>query len=102
MKGNIIDLSGHLLAEGLISQDNFSDLSYQYVGEPIRAATLVQLVQMKVFEDHQNYNKFTAILERDSEYYRSILKTLKEKYSQLQGKMIKFLHTINLIAKYFM
>ena len=78
VKGDLTGLSGHLFAEGLISDDNCSELRNRNVEEADRAARLVELVQRRIKLDPQNYFKFIDVLvERDSQYYSSILRTLK-------------------------
>ena len=90
VRGDLIELSGHLLAGGLISDNNCSELKNRNIEEADRAARLVELVRIKVELDPQNYFKFIRVLEKDSHYYSDILRTLSDKYRS-QGNMINIL-----------
>jgi hypothetical protein len=92
VSNNLVPLSGCLLSKGLISRDNDSELRHKYTVNADRAAKLVEIIQGKVQLDHQNYNKFVDILEREGDY-DDILKTLSKTRHQLlnQGNYGKFL-----------
>ena len=83
VSNSLIQLSGRLLANGLITQHNDSELRSRYILEADRAAKLVEIIQGKVQLDHHNYNKFIDILiEEDSDYYKDILTTLSKTFHQ--------------------
>ena len=50
-----------------------------------RAATLVQLVAVKVEQNSENYHSFIKILEEDKIAFREILKHLNDKYISFAG-----------------
>ena len=80
LKHYLFGLSEHLLVEGLISVNNYSELRNTTTDEAHRAARFMELFQDKVKLDPENYLKFIHILEKDSPYHRDILRTLNEKY----------------------
>ena len=80
VSNNLIQLSGHLLARGLITMEKYDELRNVMLSQASRAASLVELVQRRVQLDPQNYSKFINILKEDSEYYSDILRHLSEVY----------------------
>ena len=81
VKSNLTNLSGALLAKHLILPTDDSELRNQMHSEASRAARLVELIQMKVCEDPQQYYTFIQVLEdQGRQYYASILKKLREKF----------------------
>ena len=84
VSSDLVGLSGCLLAKGLISEHNHSELRNRNIEEADRAARMVELIQRKVKLDRHNYFTFTGILEGDSRFYGEILHALKRKY-HLQG-----------------
>ena len=83
VSNNLIQLSGHLLANGLITPHNDRQLRNRSVEIDERAAKLVEIIQGKVQLDHHNYNKFVDILkEEDSDFYKDILTMLNKTFHQ--------------------
>ena len=80
VSNSLIQLSGYLLARGLITRDNDSYLRNEMSSMASRAANLVELIQRRVQLDPQNYFKFINILKEDSAYYSDILRRLSEVY----------------------
>lgn len=79
VSNNLVNLSGYLLKHGLISEHNEHEIRNEYTPEANRAAKLIDMIQNKVKESHENYDKFIEILkEADSEYYKGTLKILDE------------------------
>lgn len=87
-------LSGCLLAKGLISRDNDSELRNRHTEVADRAARLVELVQQKVNLDTQNYTKFIEILKENQ--FDDILKILSDSEAFTQGNVID---TIAIVVK---
>ena len=83
VSSDLIRLSGCLLAKGLISRDNDSELRNRHIEIADRAARLVELIQQKVNLDPQNYIKFIEVLKEDNCQYSGILKFLNDSYSSL-------------------
>ena len=77
---HLFALGASLVSEDLISTDNDSDLRNTMHSEPERAARLVEILQLKVKLESQNYHTFVRILDDDRDIYKDILKTLSEKY----------------------
>ena len=80
VSNNLIQLSGHLLARGLITMEKHDELRNKMLPEASRAASLVELVQRKVRLDPQNYFEFINILKEDILIYSDILRHLSEVY----------------------
>ena len=82
VKGDLISMSGELLAARLISEDKEASLRNKVVDESERAAEMVSLIMDKVREDRSNYRVFLEILEQDylRARYQSIIDKLTEKY----------------------
>ena len=89
VRSDLTGLSGRLRTEGLISANNCSELRNRNVEEADRAARLVELVQIKVELNSQNYFKFICVLERESRYYSDILRILHDKHHSI-GNMTSF------------
>ena len=86
IQGDLVDISGQLLAAGLISTDTFSELRNRSLPESGRAAKVVALIINKVQLNPSNYSAFIDILSHNSLYY-AVLRTLKETYSSFQGTL---------------
>ena len=78
VQSNLISLSGVLLAAGLISADNESELRHLQHTEVDRAARLVELVRNKVHQDSRHFNTFLGVLCSDNSQYADILHKLNE------------------------
>ena len=79
VSNDLVNLSGHLLAKGLISGNSKCEVTNDYTPEANRAAKLVDMIQKKVQLHHENYDEFVATLKQaNSEYYKDILKILDE------------------------
>jgi hypothetical protein len=75
----LVDLSGYLLQNGLITSGDRCEVTNERNAVDRRAADLVRIIQTKVKLDHQNYSKFIDTLkEADSSYYCDILKKLSD------------------------
>ena len=88
LKGDLVSLSGELLAGGLISEDNDIALCNQFVSEANRAAQLVGFVRNRVSLDTANYHSFIRVLKHREDEHRDILQILYKKYREL-GACIK-------------
>ena len=77
---HLFALGASLVSEDLISTDNYSDLRNTMHSESERAARLVEILQLKVKLESENYHTFVRILDDDRDIYKDILKTLSEKY----------------------
>ena len=79
LSNNLVNLSGYLLANGLISENIKREVTSEHYSVDDRAAKLVHLIQTKVKLNHQNYDKFVDTLKQaDSVYYKGILKILSK------------------------
>ena len=87
VRGDLINLSGQLLAAGLISPDAFSELRNPMILQNERAAKLVQLITEKVQHNQSNYHTFIDTLSRGSQIYSDVLRILNETYTGLQGSV---------------
>ena len=77
---HLFSLGASLLSEELISTDNDSDIRNTMHSEPERAARLIEILQLQVKLEPQNFHTFLSVLNNDRDIYKDILKTLKEKY----------------------
>ena len=83
LKSSLINLSGALLAKYLILPTDDNELRNQKHSEAERSARLVELIQMKVQEDPQQYYTFIGVLEAQGrQYYAAILEKLDRKLQQ--------------------
>ena len=94
---NLNQLSGCLLAKGLIRLNDDSDLRNEKNSEESRAATLVEIIQRKVDIDPQSYYTFIKILEEveGSDYHCNTLRILRETFDRLNGNIIMVKYFIN-------
>ena len=76
IQGDLQNISDHLLSFGMITQDNHEDFTNDYKSTHSRAASLIRAVQNKVKLDCHNFWKFTKVLEKNKQYYSSILQKL--------------------------
>ena len=83
VKRDLTGLSGALFAADLVTKEESDDLrSTMRHSEDDRAAQLVGLIQDKVKENTENFNKFITVLHnRDRTQYRDILHRLKDTYN---------------------
>ena len=77
---HLFSLGASLLSEELISTDNDSDIRNTMHSEPERAARLIEILQLQVKLEPQNFHTFLSVLDNDRDIYKDILKTLREKY----------------------
>ena len=82
VQSTLTSLSGHLLEKHLITPEHDNELRNGRIGEPERAARLVELVRCKVELDCENYYTFVSILEAESGYYNEIIKLVKSKLEE--------------------
>ena len=80
---HLFSLGASLLSEELISTDNDSDIRNTMHSEPERAARLIEILQLQVKLEPQNFHTFRGVLDNDRDIYKDILKTLREKYQSL-------------------
>ena len=82
VKGDLVTISGELLAARLISEDKEASLRNKMIDEGERAAEMVSLIMDKVREDRGNYHVFLEILKQDHlrGRYQSIIGKLEEKF----------------------
>ena len=91
VSNNLVTLSGCLLAQELISENNNSDFGNEHVPKQNRAANLLKLVRDKVKLDSHNYYIFIGIFEKNRLYYSEILRILNRTYhSKGNNIMINF------------
>ena len=93
VRDNLIELSGHLLANRLITVDQCDELNNEKNQKSERAAKLVTFVVNKVELNSGYYHTFIECLEEDEQNNRSILEHLKETYTHnhnsfLGGKLV--------------
>ena len=86
-KANLLSLSGELLAARIISVDKERGLRNRNVDVGERAAELVDLVLLKVQEDHENFNKFMKILCKDRDQYKTVIAKLEDGYKAYHEKL---------------
>ena len=90
VKDELTQLSGELLAEGLIADDNAANLRNQFIGAAERAAQLVGYVRNRVSLDTGNYHTFIGVLEKRRNEHAGILRKLNEKFREL-GESTEFI-----------
>jgi hypothetical protein len=76
IQDDLEDISNHLLSCGMITQDNHEDFTNCYKPTHTRAASLIRAVQNKIRIDCRYFSKFVKILEKNKQYYSSILQRL--------------------------
>ena len=69
-------ISDRLLSWGMITQDGHEDFTNCYKSTHIRAASLIRAVQNKVKSDRHYFSKFVKVLEKNKQYYNSILQKI--------------------------
>ena len=85
VRDDLVGLSGALVGAWLITRDDGENIINQTVPRSGRAATLVSLVQARVQQNPQNYQRFIDILERDKVKNEDILKKLHVTYEKYEG-----------------
>ena len=86
---DLINLSGELLAVGLISSNNAANLRNQHNDANYRASQLVELIRNKIeLDPKSNYKAFIDVLKQRLADHKSILRRLDEKYKEL-SELIK-------------
>ena len=85
VESHIPYLSGHLLANHLISSDQEVELRNRTLTKCGKAALLVQFVRNKVEQNSENYHKFINILKQDKMTFQDILKLLSDTYHSFAG-----------------
>ena len=86
VRDDLVGLSSALIAARLITRNNGESVRNQMVHQlSDRAAMLVNLVQTRVEQNPQNYQKFIDVLEREKLKYEDILKKLKTTYEKYKG-----------------
>ena len=76
IQGDLQNISDHLLSCGMITHDNHEDFTTSYKPSHTRAASLIRAVQNKIKLDCRYFSKFVKILEKNKQYYSSILQKL--------------------------
>ena len=85
VRDDLVGLSGALVGAWLITRDDGENMLNSTIPQSGRAAMLVSLIQAKVEQNPQNYQKFIDILERDKLKNEDILKKLQETYEKYKG-----------------
>ena len=80
VQNNIITLGSELLAEDLISDENYTSLRNENRDVVSRAADLVGYVMNKVEQSPKNYHTFVKILIEDRATYKEVLPVLEPIY----------------------
>ena len=83
VKPNICLLSADLLGVGLITSDNYDQVTNVSFDVAARASQLLNCIRTKVILDARNFHIFLNVLSRRSGDYREILSILREKYAAL-------------------
>ena len=86
IRADLTTLSGKLVAVRLITVDNSAELRNPMHTEAQRANRLVELVQISVQNNPQNYHKFIGVLAQDRAFYGHTLNQLQETYRSIQGQ----------------
>ena len=76
IEDDLIIISGHLMSRGMITQENYQDFANWSKPAYTRAASLVQTVLNRVKLDKGYYYDFIQVLEKNKEYYNSILRKM--------------------------
>ena len=76
IQGDLQNISDHLLSCGMITQDDHEDFTNCYKPTHTRAASLIRAVQNKIKLDCHYFSKFVKVLEKNKQYYSSILQRL--------------------------
>lgn len=84
VKDKLISIGAELVANELISPEQYERIRNTQNPCDSRAADLVGYVQGKVQQNSQHYHTFIKALQSDEAQYRDILKKLKETYDSLR------------------
>ena len=71
---HLFSLGASLLSEELISTDNDCDIRNTMHSEPERAARLIEILQLQVKLEPQNFHIFLSVLNNDRDIFTDILK----------------------------
>lgn len=78
IEDDLIDISGHLTSRCMITRKNYQDFTNKYISKCERAASLIQTVLNRIKLDSRYYYDFIEVLEKNKEYYSSILQKIHE------------------------
>ena len=98
LKDDLDTISGELLADALISDDNEIALRNTSVPASSRVADLVQYVRTKVQIEPEKYHVFIQTLTKRKDDHQSIIKILSQKYEEL-GKLIRRLLVLHVCVQ---
>ena len=76
IQDDLQDISDSLLSCGMITQDGHEDFTNCYKSTHTRAASLIRAVQNRIKSDRHYFSKFVQVLEKNKQYYNSILQKL--------------------------
>ena len=76
IQDDLQDISDHLLSSGMITPENYQDFTNWTKPVYARAANLVQVVLNRIKLDSGHYYAFIRVLEKNKEYYNSILQKM--------------------------
>ena len=90
VRADLTTLSGYLLADRLITQENVSELTDQrHSLEAERANRLVELVLLSVETNPKNYITFVGVLEKNRAHYKDTLNDLQRMYRDIEGEYFR-------------
>ena len=89
LKDDLITLSGELLADGLIADDNAAALNNQHLGARHRAAQLMGFMRNKVSLDNKIYHSFIRVLKHRQDDHKNILEILDRQYKELGKSVVR-------------
>ena len=89
--GDLTQLSGELLAAGLIAENNAAALRNPFIDKAERAAKLMGFVRNRVSLDTDNYHSFIRVLETRRADHKDILQILDKKFREL-GELLQMYH----------
>lgn len=76
IENDLIDISGHLMSRGMITQENYQDFANWSEPAYARAASLMQMILNRIKLDSWYYYDFIQVLEEKKHYYNSILQKM--------------------------
>ena len=76
IQDDLHDISDHLLSCGMITQESHEDFTNFCKSTHVRAASLIRAVQNKIKSDRHYYSDFIKVLEKNKQFYDSILKKI--------------------------
>ena len=76
IQDDLQDISDHLLSCGMITQESHEDFTNSAKPTYARAASLIRAVQNKIKSDRHYYSDFIKVLEKNKQYYNSILRKI--------------------------